>query len=45
VLLAAPSDPERHPRRVDYIWPMWKVLDMTPDGRGSDWGPRCRYDR
>ena len=24
-----------HPRHVDAIWPMWNLLDMTPDGRGT----------
>jgi predicted dithiol-disulfide oxidoreductase (DUF899 family) len=23
------------PRHVDSIWPIWSVLDMTPDGRGT----------
>ena len=32
------------PRHVDYMWPLWKVLDVTPDGRGTDWHPRYRYD-
>jgi predicted dithiol-disulfide oxidoreductase (DUF899 family) len=22
---------------VDAIWPIWNVLDMTPEGRGTDW--------
>jgi len=26
------------------MWPIWKVLDVTPDGRGADWHPRYRYD-
>jgi predicted dithiol-disulfide oxidoreductase (DUF899 family) len=24
------------PRHVDSIWPIWNVLDMTPDGRGVE---------
>jgi predicted dithiol-disulfide oxidoreductase (DUF899 family) len=43
-LFAAPPDPGQHPRHVDYMWPIWKVLDVTPDGRGTDWHPRYRYD-
>jgi len=43
-LFAAPRDPGQHPRHVDYMWPIWKVLDVTPDGRGADWHPRYRYD-
>jgi predicted dithiol-disulfide oxidoreductase (DUF899 family) len=43
-LFTAPRDPDQHPRHVDYMWPIWKVLDVTPGGRGSDWHPRYRYD-
>ena len=43
-LFAAPRDPDQHPRHVDYMWPIWKVLDVIPDGRGSDWNPRYGYD-
>ncbi|MBO9452455.1 DUF899 family protein [Tropicibacter sp. R16_0] len=32
----APSD--WHPRHVDSIWPLWNLLDLTPQGRG-DWMP------
>jgi len=31
-------------RHIDAIWPLWHLLDMTPQGRGSDWYPRLRYD-
>ena len=34
--------PGRHPRHVDRIWPIWNILDMTPEGRG-DWGPKLAY--
>jgi len=43
-LFAAPTDPGQHPRHVDYTWPIWKVLDVTPEGRGTDWHPRYGYD-
>jgi predicted dithiol-disulfide oxidoreductase (DUF899 family) len=43
-LFAAPTDPGQHPRHVDYMWPIWKVLDLKPDGRGTDWNPRYAYD-
>jgi predicted dithiol-disulfide oxidoreductase (DUF899 family) len=43
-LFAAPNDPGLHPRHVDYMWPIWKVLDLTPEGRGTDWHPRYAYD-
>jgi predicted dithiol-disulfide oxidoreductase (DUF899 family) len=34
-LMFAPRDPDEDPRHVDLIWPMWQVLDMTPQGRGN----------
>ena len=43
-LFAAPTDEGQHPRHVDYMWPIWKVLDLTPGGRGTDWHPRYGYD-
>ena len=43
-LFAVPPDPGQHPRHVDYTWPIWKVLDLTPEGRGTDWHPRYGYD-
>jgi len=43
-LFAAPRDPGQHPRHVDYMWPIWKVLDLTPEGRGADWNPRYSYE-
>ena len=33
-LLSRPMD-SGHPRHVDAIWPMWNLLDMTPQGRGD----------
>jgi predicted dithiol-disulfide oxidoreductase (DUF899 family) len=44
-LFYAPSAPGQHPRHVDFIWPLWHVLDTTPAGRGSDWQPQLEYDR
>jgi predicted dithiol-disulfide oxidoreductase (DUF899 family) len=35
--------PGRHPRHVDRIWPIWNILDLTPEGR-DDWFPRLNYD-
>jgi predicted dithiol-disulfide oxidoreductase (DUF899 family) len=43
-LFFAPTDPGEHPRHVDFMWPVWSVLDRTPSGRGTDWHPRLRYD-
>jgi predicted dithiol-disulfide oxidoreductase (DUF899 family) len=39
----APMEPGQGPRHVDFIWPVWNVLDVTPDGRGSDWSPQREY--
>jgi predicted dithiol-disulfide oxidoreductase (DUF899 family) len=34
-LMFAPRDDDLEARHVDLIWPIWNVLDMTPQGRGS----------
>src|SRR5205807_352777 len=34
-LIFAPRDEGEDPRHVDSIWPIWSVLDMTPEGRGT----------
>jgi predicted dithiol-disulfide oxidoreductase (DUF899 family) len=35
-LMFAPRDAGEDPRHVDSIWPIWSVLDMTPQGRGTE---------
>ena len=35
-LMFAPREEGEDPRHVDSIWPIWNVLDMTPEGRGDD---------
>jgi predicted dithiol-disulfide oxidoreductase (DUF899 family) len=42
-LVAAPREAGQDPRHVDFIWPIWSVLDTTPEGRGRDWGPLLEY--
>jgi predicted dithiol-disulfide oxidoreductase (DUF899 family) len=42
-LYLAPTDPGQDPRHVDFMWPLWNVLDRTPEGRGSGWFPRLEY--
>ncbi len=42
-LFMIPSEPGQHPRHIDPMWPLWNVLDMTPDGRGTDWFPQISY--
>ena len=34
---------EGQPRHVDLLWPLWNVLDLTPEGRGTDWYPQVHY--
>jgi predicted dithiol-disulfide oxidoreductase (DUF899 family) len=42
-LLFAPSEPGQDGRHVDVIWPLWNLLDFTPEGRGTDWRPKLEY--
>jgi predicted dithiol-disulfide oxidoreductase (DUF899 family) len=30
-------------RHVDQFWPLWHLLDVTPEGRGTDFYPRLKY--
>lgn len=30
-------------RHVDFMWPMWSIFDLTPEGRGETWGPSLKY--
>ena len=39
-----PPDPGQHPRHVDFMWPLWAVLDRTAHGRGADWMPKLAYE-
>src|SRR2546426_813646 len=38
--LFAGSEAGQHPRHIDLLWPLWNVLDLTPEGRGTDWRPK-----
>lgn len=31
--------PGQDPRHLDIAWPLWNLLDMTPEGRGDDFYP------
>ena len=42
-LMFAGRDPGQDPRHVDSIWPLSSLLDVTPEGRGTDWRPKLRY--
>lgn len=43
-LLWAPGEPGQDSRHVDPFWPLWNLLDVTPEGRGTDWYPQLRYE-
>jgi predicted dithiol-disulfide oxidoreductase (DUF899 family) len=43
-LVFAAPEPGQHPRHLDLIFPLWNLLDLLPEGRGSDWVPRLAYD-
>jgi len=42
-LYRVPSDPGEDMRHVDFMWPLWAILDTTPDGRGAEWRPELEY--
>ena len=42
-MLFVPPDRGQDGRHVDSIWPLWNVLDLTPEGRGKTWYPKLRY--
>jgi predicted dithiol-disulfide oxidoreductase (DUF899 family) len=42
-LFYAPTEPGQDPRHVGTIEPMWNILDLTPEGRPSDWDEQIRY--
>jgi predicted dithiol-disulfide oxidoreductase (DUF899 family) len=39
----AAADPGQDPRTAPDIAPLWNVLDLTPEGRGTDWYPSLSY--
>jgi predicted dithiol-disulfide oxidoreductase (DUF899 family) len=34
-LFFAPADRGQDMRHVDFMWPMWSIFDLTPEGRGN----------
>ena len=38
MLYAPPGGAGQHQRQMDSIWPLWNILDLTPQGRG-EWPP------
>ena len=42
-MMFGPRAPGQDPRHVDMIWPLWNLLDLTPQGRAGDWYPQRSY--
>ncbi len=42
-LLFTKAEKGQNQRHVDMIWPLWNLLDVTPEGRGMDWYPKLNY--
>jgi predicted dithiol-disulfide oxidoreductase (DUF899 family) len=42
-LLYAPTDKHQDPRHGDFLFPLWNVFDLAPEGRGKDWYPQLSY--
>ena len=38
-----PADPGEDPTTAPDLMPLWNVLDLTPEGRGTDWYPKLSY--
>lgn len=39
----ATADPGQDPRGAPDVDPLWLMLDLTPEGRGTDWYPELEY--
>ncbi|MBC8119929.1 MAG: DUF899 family protein [Burkholderiaceae bacterium] len=39
------ADPGQDPHLAPDPTPLWTVLDLTPEGRGTDWYPKLEYGR
>lgn len=42
-LFFQPAEKGQNPRHVDMLWPLWNLLDLTPEGRGN-WYPSLDYE-
>jgi predicted dithiol-disulfide oxidoreductase (DUF899 family) len=38
------ADPGQDPRGAPDLDLLWQILDLTPEGRGTDWYPKLSYD-
>jgi predicted dithiol-disulfide oxidoreductase (DUF899 family) len=43
-MLFAPRETGQDARHVDLIWPLWSLIDLTPEGRGKTWRPKLKYE-
>lgn len=39
------ADPGQDPRDAPDIASLWNILDLTPEGRGTDWYPKLKYSQ
>jgi predicted dithiol-disulfide oxidoreductase (DUF899 family) len=39
----ASADPGQDPRGAPDLMPIWTILDVTPEGRGTNWYPKLTY--
>jgi predicted dithiol-disulfide oxidoreductase (DUF899 family) len=39
------ADPGQDPRGAPDLDPLWLMLDLTPEGRGTDWYPGLNYEQ
>lgn len=44
-LVFLPGDNGQNQRHIDMAWPLWNLLDFTPEGRGTDWFPKLSYKK
>jgi predicted dithiol-disulfide oxidoreductase (DUF899 family) len=44
-LSGAMADPGEDPRGAPDMDPLWLMLDLAPEGRGTDWYPKLEYKR
>src|SRR5437764_5147622 len=42
-LFYAPWDPGQAPRHVGTLEPVWNLVDLTPEGRGTDWDEQLSH--
>ena len=42
-LVFLPGDRGQNQRHIDMAWPLWNLLDFTPEGGGTDWFPKLAY--